>query len=103
MTLWEVRRFEAFTVFVSAEGEVPYATVPVAGTVPVFHLKVALATPKVACVVTEIPLMVSELEVTVTVAVQVMLPPAPVAVRVYVVVEEGETVVEPDAATEPIP
>lgn len=40
---------------------------------------------------------------TVTVAEAVVLPPGPVAVRVYCVVVVGLTVVEPEAATAPIP
>jgi hypothetical protein len=40
---------------------------------------------------------------TVTVAIEVTEPLLPVAVRVYCVVAEGVTVVDPDAATVPIP
>lgn len=40
---------------------------------------------------------------TVTVATEVTLPPVPIAVRVYCVVAVGLTVVDPDAATVPIP
>lgn len=41
--------------------------------------------------------------VTTTAALLAAEPPAPVAVRVYVVVEDGQTTVEPVAASAPIP